>query len=46
MDTKSAQMLFGTENAVGRSFRTTRYGFTDDFAVAFVYRSRPTPSSL
>ena len=38
MDTKSAQMLFGTENAVGRSFRTTLYGSTDDFTVVGVYR--------
>ena len=31
MDTDSAKMLFGTENAVGKTFRTTLYGSTDDF---------------
>ena len=33
MDTDSAKMLFGTENAVGKTFRTTLYGSTDDFTV-------------
>lgn len=38
MDTDSAKMLFGTENAVGKTFRTTLYGSTDDFTVVGVYR--------
>ena len=38
MDVKSAKMLFGTENAVGKTFRTTIYGSTDDYTVVGVYR--------
>lgn len=38
MDTDSARMLFGTENAVGRSFRATLYGNTDDFTVVGIYK--------
>ncbi|MEY8337389.1 ABC transporter permease [Lachnospiraceae bacterium 62-35] len=38
MDTNSALMLFGTENAVGKTFRTTIYGYTDDYTVVGVYR--------
>ncbi|MEG2733566.1 MAG: ABC transporter permease [Hungatella sp.] len=38
MDTKSAVMLFGTENAVGKTFRTTLYGSTEDYTVVGVYR--------
>ena len=38
MDTDSARMLFGVENAVGKTFRTTLYGSTDDFTVVGVYR--------
>ena len=38
MDTDSAKMLFGTENAVGKSFRTTIYGTTDDYTVVGIYR--------
>ncbi len=38
MDTDSAKKLFGVEDAVGRTFRTTLYGTTDDFTVVGVYR--------
>ena len=38
MDTDSALKLFGVEDAVGRTFRTTLYGTTDDFTVVGVYR--------
>lgn len=38
MDVKSAKMLFGTENAVGKTFRTMIYGSTDDYTVVGVYR--------
>ncbi len=38
MDTDSARMLFGVENAVGKSFRTTLYGNTDDYTVVGIYR--------
>ena len=43
MDTDSAKMLFGTENAVGKTFRTTLYGSTDDFTVVGVYRKELNP---
>ena len=44
MDTKSAQMLFGTENAVGRSFRTTFIWFyPTTLRVVGVYRQGTTP---
>lgn len=38
MNTESAKMLFGEENAVGRTFRTTLYGNTDEYTVVGVYR--------
>lgn len=38
MDVDSAMKLFGTENAVGKTFRTTIYGSTDDYTVVGVYR--------
>lgn len=38
MDTDSARMLFGVEDAVGKTFRTTLYGSTDDYTVVGVYR--------
>ena len=38
MDTDSALKLFGVEDAVGRTFRTTLFGTTDDFTVVGVYR--------
>ena len=34
----SAKMLFGEENAVGKTFRTTLYGYTDVFTVVGVYK--------
>lgn len=38
MDVDSAVMLFGTENAVGKTFRTTIYGSTDEYTVVGVYK--------
>ena len=38
MDTDSARLLFGEENAVGKTFRTTIYGSTDEYTVVGVYR--------
>ncbi len=38
MDIKSAVQLFGVENAVGKVFRTTIYGTTEDYTVVGVYR--------
>ena len=38
MDVDSAQMLFGEENAVGKTFRTTIYGDTDTYTVVGVYK--------
>ena len=38
MDTDSAKKLFGVENAVGKTFRTTLYGSTDDYTVVGVYK--------
>lgn len=38
MDMKSAKKLFGVENAVGKTFRTTIYGSTEEYHVIGVYR--------
>ncbi len=38
MDVDSAMLLFGEENAVGRTFRTSLYGNMDEFTVVGVYR--------
>lgn len=38
MDTDSAKLLFGTENAVGKTFRTTIYGNTDKYTVVGIYQ--------
>ena len=38
MDTDSAKMLFGVENAVGKTFRSTLYGSTDHYTVVGVYK--------
>lgn len=38
MDTKSAVKLFGVEDAVGRTFRTSIGGATDEYTVVGVYR--------
>lgn len=43
MDTVSAKRLFGVENAVNRTFRTTIYGNTDEYTVVGVYRKEMTP---
>lgn len=43
MDTVSAMRLFGVENAVNRTFRTTIYGNTDEYTVVGVYRKELTP---
>lgn len=43
MDTKSAMNLFGVENAVGKTFRTTLYGTTDEYTVVGVYRKEISP---
>lgn len=43
MDVESAQKLFGTENAVGKEFRTTIYGEVMDFMVVGVYRKEMSP---
>ncbi len=36
-------MLFGVENAVGKTFRTTIYGSTEDYTVVGVYRKEISP---
>lgn len=38
MEAKSAENLFGTENAVGKTLRTTIYGDTDEYTVVGVYK--------
>ena len=38
MEAKSAEKLFGTENAVGKSLRMTVYGETDEYTVMGVYK--------
>ncbi|MEY8394823.1 ABC transporter permease [Lachnospiraceae bacterium 45-P1] len=38
MEAKSAKNLFGTENAVGKTLRTTIYGSTDEYTVVGVYK--------
>jgi len=38
MDVDSAILLFGEENAVGKTFRTNLYGNVDEFTVVGVYR--------
>lgn len=38
MEAESAEKLFGTENAVGRTLRTTIYGYTDEYTVVGVYK--------
>ena len=42
-DTDSAMMLFGTERAVGKSFRTTIYGSVEEMTVVGVYRKKENP---
>ena len=43
LEAQGAMDLFGTENAVGKSFRTTIYGETDEYNVVGVYRLEQTP---
>ncbi len=43
MDTTSAMNLFGVENAVGRTFRTTLYGTTEEYTVVGIYRKKLSP---
>lgn len=38
MDVDSAMLLFGVENAVGMTFRTTLYGYVDEYTVVGVYK--------
>ena len=38
MEAKSAEKLFGTENAVGKSLRMTVYGETDEYTVVGIYK--------
>lgn len=38
IEVESARKLFGTENAVGKTFRTTVYGDTDIYTVVGVYK--------
>ena len=43
LEAKGAKELFGTENAVGKTFRTTIFGITDDYDVVGVYRVEENP---
>lgn len=43
MDAHSAKLLFGVENAVGKTFRTTIYGSTEDYTVVGIYRKELSP---
>lgn len=43
MNAESARMLYGTENAVGKTFRTTIYGYTDEYTVVGVYKKEMSP---
>lgn len=43
MDVDSAVKLFGTENAVGKNFRTTIYGDVMEFTVVGIYRKEMNP---
>ncbi len=43
MDADSAKLLFGVENAVGKTFRTTIYGSTEDYTVVGIYRKELSP---
>ncbi|MCI9147588.1 MAG: FtsX-like permease family protein [Hungatella sp.] len=38
MDVDSARLLFGEENAVGRTFRTTLFGNVNEFTVVGIYK--------
>lgn len=43
LEAKGAKALFGMENAVGKTFRTTIYGDTDDYNVVGIYRVDQNP---
>lgn len=43
LEAAGAMALFGTENAVGKSFRTTVYGEVGDYHVVGVYKKEQTP---
>ncbi|WP_077611586.1 ABC transporter permease [Clostridium sp. Marseille-P2415] len=43
LEAKGAKELFGTENAVGKTFRTTIYNVTDDYNVVGIYRLDQSP---
>ena len=43
LEAKGAKALFGMENAVGKTFRTTIYGDTDDYNVVGIYRLDQNP---
>lgn len=43
MDVDSAVKLFGVEDAVGLTFRTTIYGSTEDYTVVGIYRKDMSP---
>ena len=43
LEVQGALELFGTENAVGKTLRTTVYGETDDYNVVGVYKKEMTP---
>ncbi len=43
LEVNGAKELFGTENAVGKTFRTTIYGNTDDYHVVGIYRLDKSP---
>ena len=43
LEAKGAKELFGTENAVGKTFRTTIYGTTDDYNVVGIYKEDLNP---
>ena len=43
LEEKGAKELFGTENPVGKSFRATIYGTTQEYTVVGIYRLKQTP---
>ena len=43
IEEESAKNLFGTADAVGKTFRTTIYGYTDEYNVVGVYRKEMSP---
>ena len=43
IEEESAVKLFGTADAVGKTFRTTIYGYTDEYNIVGVYRKEMSP---